>query len=146
VIDLDIKGFFDTIDHGLLMKAVSHYCKDKSVLLYVERWLKAGVVKKDGQHMKTVLGTPQGGVISPLLANIFLHVAFDKWMEKEHPEKPFERYADDVVVHCKTEKQAQYVLREITQRLQACKLTLHPVKTRIVNLRGKSEKKYPPKL
>jgi RNA-directed DNA polymerase len=143
VIDLDIKGFFDTIDHGLLMKAVSHYCKDKSVLLYVERWLKAGVVQKDGQHMKTVLGTPQGGVISPLLANIFLHVAFDKWMEKEHPEKPFERYADDVVVHCKTEKQAQYVLREITQRLQACKLSLHPVKTRIVNLRGKSEKKYP---
>jgi RNA-directed DNA polymerase len=143
VIDLDIKGFFDTIDHELLMKAVGHYCKDKSVLLYVERWLKAGVVQKDGQHLKTVLGTPQGGVISPLLANIFLHVAFDKWMEKEHPEKPFERYADDVVVHCKTEKQAQYVLRKITQRLQACKLTLHPVKTRIVNLRGKSEKKYP---
>ncbi len=89
------------------------------------------------------MGTPQGGVISPLLANIFLHVAFDKWMEKEHPEKPFERYADDIVVHCKTQKQARYVLAKITQRLTACKLQLHPVKTKIVNLRGKAEKKYP---
>ncbi|SMO78025.1 group II intron reverse transcriptase/maturase [Solitalea koreensis] len=143
VIDLDIKGFFDTIDHELLMKAVSHYCKEKWVLLYVARWLKAGVARQDGHCMKTELGTPQGGVISPLLANIFLHVVFDKWMEKEHPEKPFERYADDIVVHCKTEKQAQFVLGKITQRMVACKLTLHPIKTKIVNLRGKSEKKYP---
>lgn len=143
VIDLDIKGFFDTIDHDLLMKAVGHYCKDQWVLMYVERWLKAGIVQKDGQNLKTELGTPQGGVISPLLANIFLHVVFDKWMEKEHPEKPFERYADDMVVHCKTEKQAEYVLRRITERFQACRLQLHPIKTRIVNVRGKSEKKYP---
>jgi RNA-directed DNA polymerase len=143
VIDLDIKGFFDNIDHDLMMKALHHYCKDRWVLLYAQRWLKAGVISKEGEELPSDTGTPQGGVISPLLANIFLHVAFDKWMEKEHPGKPFERYADDIVVHCKTEKQAKYVLAIITQRLNACKLTLHPVKTKIVNLRGKSEKKYP---
>jgi RNA-directed DNA polymerase len=141
-IDLDIKSFFDTIDHALMMKAVQHYCSDKWVLLYVERWLKAGVISRNGKELKTEMGTPQGGVISPLLANIFLHVTFDKWMEKEHPEKPFERYADDIVVHCKTEKQARYVLNSITRRFSNCKLQLHPVKTKIVNLRGASEKKY----
>lgn len=92
---------------------------------------------------KRVSGTPQGGVVSPLLANIFLHVVFDKWMQNNHPEKPFERYADDIVVHCKTEKQALFVLKMIQQRMTACKLTLHLVKTKIINLRGKSEKKYP---
>lgn len=143
VIDLDIKGFFDNIDHELMMKAVRHYCKDRWVLLYVQRWLKAGVVSKEGNELLAETGTPQGGVISPLLANIFLHVAFDKWMDKEHPEKPFERYADDIVVHCKTEKQAKYVLAMITRRLSACKLTVHPVKTKIVNLRGTAERKYP---
>ena len=89
-IDLDIKGFFDNIDHELMMKAVRHYCPDKWVLLYVERWLKADVLRKEGIVASTQ-GTPQGGVISPLLANIFLHVTFDKWMEKKHSEKPFER-------------------------------------------------------
>jgi group II intron reverse transcriptase/maturase len=143
VIDLDIKGFFDTIDHDLMMKAVAHYCKDKWVLMQVERWLKSGVVCKDGQLMQTDMGTPQGGVISPLLANIYLHIVFDKWMEKEHPEKPFERYADDIVVHCKTDKQARFVLRSIERRMKQCRLELHPQKTRIVNLRGKSETKYP---
>lgn len=143
VIDIDIQGFFDNINHELLMKAVNHYCKDRWVMLYVERWLKAGIIEQDGKATRTVLGTPQGGVISPLLANIFLHVVFDKWMEKEHPEKPFERYADDIVVHCKTEKQAIYVLSKIKQRMQECKLMLHPTKTKIVNLRGFSEKKYP---
>ena len=109
-IDLDIKGFFDTIDHELLMKAVKHYCSDKWVLMYVERWLKAGLIQPQGNFVSTNTGTPQGGVISPLLANLFLHVVFDKWMDKHHPEKPFERYADDIVVHCKTEKQALYML------------------------------------
>jgi RNA-directed DNA polymerase len=143
VIDLDIKGFFDTIDHELLMKVVQFYCKDKWILLYVERWLKSGIVQQDGSHMDRLTGTPQGGVISPLLANIFMHVSFDKWMENNHPEKPFERYADDVVVHCKTEKQALFVLYQIRERLSSCKLELHPEKTKIVNLRGFSEKKYP---
>ena len=143
VIDLDIKGFFDNIDHDMMLKAVKHYCKDKWVSLYVERWLKAGIICNDGTFLKTETGTPQGGVVSPLLANIFLHVTFDKWMDKEHPEKPFERYADDIVVHCKTEKQSQYVLTKIKQRLTQCKLQVNPLKTKIVNLRGKSEKKYP---
>lgn len=102
VIDLDIKSFFDTIDQELLMKSLTHYCKDKWVLMYVERWLKAGIVQKEGNYIDRVTGTSQGGVISPLLANLFLHVAFDKWMDKFHPEKPFERYADDIVIHCKT--------------------------------------------
>jgi RNA-directed DNA polymerase len=142
-IDLDIKGFFDNIDHELLMKAVGHYCKDKWVLMYVERWLKAGLIQPNGNFVATSTGTPQGGVISPLLANLFLHVVFDKWMDKEHPQKPFERYADDIVVHCKTEKQALYVLYLIQKRMENCKLQLHPQKSKIVNLRGFSEKKYP---
>jgi RNA-directed DNA polymerase len=142
VVDIDIKEFFDNIDHALLMKAVKHYCNDKWVLMYVERWLKAGVMQRDGIQVATLTGTPQGGVVSPLLANIFLHVVFDNWMAKHHPEKPFERYADDIVVHCKTEKQALYMLKQIQKRMQECKLQLHPTKTQIVNIRGFSEKKY----
>jgi group II intron reverse transcriptase/maturase len=142
VIDLDIKSFFDTIDHDMLIKAVQHFCEDAWVLLYIRRWLKSAIVQENGERINRLTGTPQGGVISPLLANIFMHVCFDKWMEKHHPEKPFERYADDVVVHCKTEKQAKFVLRQISERLRNCKLALHPEKTKIVNLRGTSEKKY----
>lgn len=143
VIDLDIKSFFDTIDHELLMKAVKHYCKDTWVLLYVRRWLKAGIVQQDGHYVDRVSGTPQGGVISPLLANIFLHVAFDKWMEVNYPNKPFERYADDIIVHCRTERQAKYLLKQITVRLSQCKLAVQQAKTRIVKVRGLSEKPYP---
>jgi group II intron reverse transcriptase/maturase len=141
-IDLDIKGFFDNIDHELMMKAVSHYCPDKWVCMYVERWLKAGIFHSDGTITLPQHGTPQGGVVSPLLANLFLHVVFDKWMEKHHPSIPFERYADDIVVHCKTEKQALYMLSQIKGRIETCKLTLHPDKTRIIHLRGKSSKRY----
>jgi group II intron reverse transcriptase/maturase len=142
-IDLDIIGFFDTIDHDLLIKAITHYCKDKWVLMYVKRWLKAGILQENGILTDRLTGTPQGGVISPLLSNIFLHVAFDKWMEKHHPDKPFERYADDIIVHCKTEKQAKFVKAVIQNRMRACKLQLHPGKTKIVHFRGESQKKYP---
>jgi len=145
IIDLDIKGFFDNIDHELLLKAVEYFSKEKWVKLYITRWLKAGIVQEEGTYIDRVTGTPQGGVISPLLANIFLHICFDKWMDNNHPEKPFERYADDIVVHCKSEKQAKFVLRQIRQRLLACKLELHPAKTKIVNLRGFSQEKYPRK-
>ncbi len=144
VVDLDIKGFFDNINHDLMIKALRHYCKDKWVALYVFRWLNAGIMA-EGVFVETKAGTPQGGVVSPLLANLYLHVAFDEWMRKYHPEKPFERYADDVVVHCKTEKQAQFMLRQIRQRMKTCFLELHPEKTKIVNLRGRSETKYPRK-
>lgn len=143
VIDLDIERFFDTIDHELLMKAVKHYCRDKWVILYVSRWLKAGVLNKEGVLIDRSAGTPQGGVISPLLANIFMHVVFDKWMELHYPDKPFVRYADDIVVHCKTEKQARYVLTRIRNRFVECKLAVHPMKTRIVNLRGITMNTYP---
>jgi RNA-directed DNA polymerase len=141
-IDLDIKSFFDTIDHTLLMKSVSHYCKDKWVLMYVQRWLSVGIVQQDGIYVDRTSGTPQGGVISPLLANIFLHVVFDQWMAQHHGRKPFERYADDIVVHCKSERQAKYLLKEIIQRFRQCKLAIHGSKTKIVNIRGSSEKKY----
>jgi group II intron reverse transcriptase/maturase len=143
-LDLDIKGYFDNIDHNLMMRALRHYCKDRWVHLYVERWLKADILQELNIRKRST-GTPQGGVISPLLANLFLHVAFDKWMEQHHPEKPFERYADDIIVHCKTEKQAQFMLRVISARMRSCGLTLHPVKTKLVNLRGRSAQKYPRK-
>jgi len=142
-IDIDIKGYFDSIDHRLLLKAVYHYCKDKWVLMYIKRWLSAGILQGNGITIDRLTGTPQGGVASPLLSNIFLHVVFDMWMEKYHPDKPFERYADDIVVHCKTEKQALFVKSVIQKRMKACKLSLHPEKTKIVNFRGESEKKYP---
>ena len=143
-IDLDIESYFDTIDHDLMLKALSHYCTDKWVLMYVERWLKADIMK-EGKGTTRQRGTPQGGVISPLLSNLFLHVVFDGWMQKHHPEKPFERYADDIIVHCKTERQAQFMLARIRERMEACGLRLHPEKTRIVNLRGRSERRYPRK-
>lgn len=132
VIDLDIKGFFDNLDHGLVMHAVRKHTDSKWILLYIERWLKAPVQGEDGiLHPRTV-GSPQGSVISPLLANVFMHHAFDEWMRREYPYVPFERYADDVLVHCKSEKQACYILDKIRARLKRCKLELHPDKTRIV--------------
>src|SRR5699024_775114 len=127
----------------LLLKAVKHYCKDKWVLMYIERWLKADVLEQDGKLTTTLAGTPQGGVVSPLLANIFLHVVFDKWMEKYHPEKPFERYADDIVFDCKTEGQVLFMLKIIMHSFKSCNLQLHEEETKMVNLRGDAQKQYP---
>jgi len=132
VIDLDIRGFFDNLDHALTMRAVEKYTQCPWILLYVKRWLEAPVQLEDGTLVPRTKGTPQGGVASPLLANIFLHLAFDDWMRKTHPDVPFERYADDIVAHCKTEKQAQQVLESIKRRLESCRLEAHPEKTRIV--------------
>lgn len=146
VIDLDIKGFFDELDHELLMKALRRHNQEKWVLMYVDRWLKAPVVKADGQEQARGKGTPQGGVISPLLANLYLHYGFDRWMELTFPSLKFERYADDIIVHCKSEQQAKYVLIRIEERLQACKLQLHPEKTKIVYCRDgkrRTPKQYP---
>ena len=106
VIDLDIKGFFDNIDHELLMRAVRKHAKDSWVVLYISRWLKAPAQDEEGRLTERGKGTPQGGVISPLLANLFLHYAFDGWMRKQYPQLPFERYADDAIVHCRTEAEA----------------------------------------
>lgn len=132
VIDLDIKGYFDTIDHRLLSKAVQRHVQEKWLLLYIERWLTAPGVKETGELVERHCGTPQGGVISPLLANLFLHYVFDLWMRQEFETVPFERYADDIIVHCKSKKQAYYVLEAIRRRLANCGLTVHPQKTKIV--------------
>ncbi len=132
VIDMDIKGFFDNMDHELVMKALRKHTSSKWILLYVERWLKAPMIQRDGTQVERTKGTPQGGVISPLLANLFMHYAFDVWITRKFPGILFERYADDVVVHCKTEKQAQDLLKAIKERLAQCKLELHPEKTKIV--------------
>lgn len=112
-IDLDIKSFFDEIDHDLMLQALSYFTKAKHIHLYVKRWLKAKVQKKDGSIDPRTKGTPQGGVISPLLANIFLHVVFDSWIEKHHPEVKFERYADDIIIHCQNFKQAMRTLEAV---------------------------------
>lgn len=144
VIDLDIKGFFDNMDHELVMKALRKHTECKWILMYVERWLKAPMMLKDGSIIERIKGTPQGGVISPLLANLFMHYAFDEWMRKNHPESPFERYADDIVVHCGTKEEAEKLLEEIRIRLKECKLELHPEKTKIVYCRDKNrENGYP---
>lgn len=132
VLDLDIKGFFDNIDHALLLHAVRKHTDCPWILLYIERWLRAPGVNKDGLRVERDRGTPQGGVISPLLANIFLHHVLDKWMADEYPVIPFERYADDVVVHCKTKRQARFIRHRIEERLRRCKLELHPRKTKMV--------------
>ena len=134
VIDMDIKGFFDNIDHELVLKGVGYYTQEKWILIYVERWLKMGVMIK-GVTSERIKGTPQGGVISPLVANIFMHFAFDKWMERRFPILRFERYCDDVIVHCRTQKEASFVKYEITQRLKECKLELNDKKTKIVYCR-----------
>ena len=132
VIDLDIKSFFDEIDHELLLAMVRRHTDCKWVLLYIERWLKVPARMPDGSLMERDKGTPQGSVLSPLLANLFLHYVFDKWMQTEFPTIPFERYADDVICHCVSEKQAKFILGAIRRRLAEFKLELHPDKTRIV--------------
>ena len=132
VIDLDIKAFFESLDHDLVVRAVNHHTDNPWVRLYIARWLKAPVEMPDGTRVERVRGTPQGGVASPLLANLFMHYAFDTWMAREFPSVRFERYADDAVVHCVSEEQAKYVLEAIRARLAQCGLELHPTKTKIV--------------
>lgn len=132
VIDLDIKGFFDNLNHDLVLKALSAHTKEKWMHLYVERWLKAPMQRENGELIARDKGTPQGGVVSPLLANLFMHYAFDTWMQRNFPNVKFERYADDGLAHCQSLKQAQQVLEAIRFRLKECGLELHPDKTKIV--------------
>jgi RNA-directed DNA polymerase len=144
VLDLDIKGFFDNIDHGLLMRAVRKHTDIKWLLLYIERWLKAPVQTEDGTFVSREKGSPQGSVISPLLANLFLHYAFDEWMRRNHDNIPFERYADDILVHCKSERQVRWIKNTIDRRLKQCGLELHPEKTKIVCCKNTSRRgNYP---
>ena len=132
VLDVDVRAFFDSVPHDLLMKAVSHHTEERWVLLYIERWLKAPMQMPDGTMTPREKGTPQGSPISPLLANLFMHYGFDRWMDREHPGAPFERYADDVVIHCDTEVQARGLWAAIAERLGSLGLELHPVKTKVV--------------
>ncbi len=144
VLDLDIKAFFDEIDHELLMRAVKVHTQERWVLLYIQRWLTAPVQLPDGTIEERGVGTPQGGVISPLLANLFLHYACDKWMERKYPDIPFARHADDAVCHCRSERQAVHLRRELERRFAQCKLRLHPDKTRIVYCKdGKRRGRHP---
>ena len=144
VLDVDIQKFFDTIDHELMMKAVEHHSPEKWMVPYIRRWLKAPVQHRDGKREETTKGTPQGGVISPLLANLYLHYAFDRWMERSFPEAKFERYADDIVIHCETEEQSRQIEQALAIRLQECGLTLHPEKTKVVYCKDGTRKGWYP--
>ena len=135
VLDLDIRAYFDTIPHGLLLKAVRAHTDCAWVLLYIERWLTAPVQMADGTLAPREKGTPQGSVVSPLLANLFLHYAFDRWMAQHHPDIPFERFADDILCHCVSEAQARRLQRVLAQRFATCGLELHPQKTKVVYCR-----------
>jgi len=134
VVEFDIKAAFDQIDHTLLMKAVRQHIREDWMLLYIERWLTAPFETAE-EIVPRTRGTPQGGVISPILMNLFMHYAFDSWMKREYPHSPFARYADDAVVHCRTRAQAEVVMQAIASRLQACGLTMHPEKSKVVYCR-----------
>jgi RNA-directed DNA polymerase len=126
------------------MKTVRWHTKERWLLLYVERWLKAPFQKDDGTLVERTKGTPQGGVASPVLANLFLHYVFDLWMKRNYPLLPFCRYADDGIVHCRTESEAQSLKKALEERFKECKLELHPVKTRIVYCKNSNRRKdYP---
>ncbi len=140
VVDLDIKGFFDNLNHEWMMKMLAHHTQEKWVLLYTERWLKAGIEQADGSIAARAKGTPQGGVVSPLLANLYLHHAFDMWMGRHFTSNPFERYADDIIVHCHSKEEAEQVLLAIRERLRIFELELHPEKTKLVYCKNNHRK------
>jgi RNA-directed DNA polymerase len=132
VIDMDIQAFFDSVDHGLMVKAVEKHADVPWIVLYVKRWLVAPMQLADGTLQERDRGTPQGSAVSPVLANLFMHYAFDAWIARNHPENPFERYADDAVVHCVSLEQAERLVEAIAARMEEVGLKLHPDKTRIV--------------
>jgi group II intron reverse transcriptase/maturase len=133
VIDMDISSFFDKMSHELLMKAIDRHVEEKWVKMYITRWLTAPIEDRKGnRRLRNGEGTPQGGVISPLLANLFLHYAFDRWLEKTYPNLSFVRYADDIIVHCNSQTEAEEVLNAIRKRLEECSLQLNEKKTKIV--------------
>jgi group II intron reverse transcriptase/maturase len=144
VLEFDIKGLFDNIDHELLLRAVRKHITSKWALLYIERWLKVPMVREDGTMVERSRGTPQGGVVSPILANLFMHYSFDVWMKRTRPELPWCRYADDGLVHCRTQQEAEALKAELQARLAECHLEMHQTKTKIVYCKdGKRKGKYP---
>ena len=135
VLEFDVLGLFDNIDHELLMKALRFHTTCPWILLYTERWLTAPMQMRDGTLQQRSRGTPQGGVVSPLLANLFMHYVFDAWMKRTFPALPFCRYADDGVIHCRSQKQAGFVHRALASRFRTCGIDLHPDKTGVVYCR-----------
>lgn len=140
VLEFDIKGLFDNIPHDLLLKAVDKHTDNRWVRLYIERWLTAPMKRANGEVIERTQGTPQGGVISPVLSNLFLHYAFDKWLQKHYPKTLWCRYADDGLVHCRSEAEAKYMLKVLKKRFETCGLELHPLKTKIVYCKDGSRK------
>ncbi len=141
VLDLDIKGFFDNIDWNLLLRAVRKHTQVRWVLLYIERWLKAPAMLEDGSLAVRERGTPQGGVISPLLSNLFLHYVFDVWLERGFPGVLFERYADDIICHCRSEHEAAKLRKVLERRFLQCGLELHAEKTKVVYCKDTNRKR-----
>ena len=140
VLEFDIKGLFDNIPHNLLMKAVERHTNCPWSLLYIKRWLTAPMQTAEGRLCERHRGTPQGGVISPILSNLFLHYVYDKWMQRHHSGTPWCRYADDGLAHCRTEQQAQQLLEKLRKRFAECGLELHPEKTKIVYCKDSNRK------
>lgn len=139
LLEYDIKGLFDNINHEKLMKAVERHVQENWILLYIKRWLAAPIKCKNGELKERTKGTPQGGVVSPLLSNLFLHYAIDMWMTKNHPNVPWARYADDGVMHCKTKEEATKLMNLLAERLKECNLEIHPDKTKIVYCGNRQE-------
>lgn len=140
ILEFDIKGLFDNIDHELLMKAVNKHTMINWELLYIKRWLACPSQSKDGEIKDRASGVPQGGVISPVLSNLFMHYAFDMWMKLQFPNNPFCRYADDAIVHCKSKSEAELIKSALKQRMNTCKLELHPTKTKVVYCKDSNRK------
>jgi RNA-directed DNA polymerase len=144
ILEFDIKGLFDNINHGLLEKALKKHTESKWELLYINRWLKAPFQTDKDEQVIRMTGTPQGGVISPLLANLFMHYAFDSWITKRHPQNRWARYADDGLIHCKTEEEAQKLLSQLRERMKQVSLELNEGKTKIVYCKDSNRKEsYP---
>lgn len=142
VLEFDIRGLFDNIRTDLMMKALKCHTQEQWILLYVERWLKADVENEEGELIRRTKGVPQGGVISPVLSNLFMHYVYDIWMKRTFPNNPICRYADDGLAHCKTRREAENILSALATRLNECGLELHPEKTKIIYCKDDDRRRH----